>query len=247
MTAGRTTFVRPAVLLTGLYVSTILKHRLAPDASAAAGPLFTGRMPMKSCSIRSTPARRWRTLAVLATAVPSLAFAHVLSGDTIPPGSTACATFAGPDPFMVRLVPTANANGASGTVDMRFADSPFGVTVTTDGHHAYAAEIVTRGLRSQGSALVVWTATPSLDQVTRLGALDAEGRLTGVIAYNKFLVFVTAEASADVERWSGPILLRGASPSARMHTMAGHGPFTTESCRSWGFGPGDTGGQDATR
>ena len=65
--------------------------------------------------------------------------------------------------------------------------------------------------------------------------LDAEGRLTATITYNKFLVFVTAEASADVERWAGPILLRGASASARMHTMAGHGPFMTESCRSWGF------------
>jgi hypothetical protein len=145
---------------------------------------------------------------------------------------------AGPDPFMVRLVPTANANGAGGTAELRFADSPFGVAVTADGHHTYEATIVTTGLRPAGDALVVWAATPSLDQVTRLGTLEADGSLSATIAYNKFLVFVTAEASPDVERWAGPILLRGASASARMHTMAGHGPFTTESCRSWGFGPG---------
>jgi hypothetical protein len=202
---------------------------------------------MKSWLVRTISKYRGSVVAVLALAAASLPFTGSLSGDTVPSDSPACRTLAGPDPFMVRLVPTANANGASGTVDMRFAESPFGVSVTADGHHAYAAEITTRGLRSHGSALVVWAATPALDQVTRLGTLDSDGRLSGVIAYNKFLVFVTAEPSPDVERWSGPILLRGASASARMHTMAGHGPFMTESCRSWGFGPGDPGSEDSKR
>lgn len=185
---------------------------------------------------------------VSALALLSLPVTDAVSGDTVSPGPLPCTAFAGPDPFAVRLVPTANANGASGTIDMHFADSPFGVAVTSDGHHAYAAEITTHRLQARGSALVVWAATPSLDQVTRLGVLDGDGRLSDVvIAYNKFLVFITAEASADVERWSGPILLRGASASARMHTMAGHGPFMTESCRSWGFGPGDPGSEDATQ
>lgn len=171
-------------------------------------------------------------LAVLVMA--AAAHAGPAAAVSPPPGSC----MAGPDPFALRLVPTANANGASGSAQLHFVESPFGVAVTTDGHHAYRIEIATTGLRAAGDALVVWAATPSLDQVTRLGALDAGGRLSATVAYNKFLVFVTAEASPDVERWAGPILLRGASASARMHTMAGHGPFTTESCRSWGFGPG---------
>jgi hypothetical protein len=201
---------------------------------------------MKSLKYRSKSSMRSFAAAVCLLGLSAAAWplAAGPSGDDPAGRAPACAVFAGPDPFIVRLVPTANANGASGTVDLRFDDSPFGVAVTPDGHHAYAADIRTRGLRPAGSALVVWAATPSLDQVTRVGALADDGRLSGTIAYNKFLVFVTAEASADVERWSGPILLRGASPSARMHTMAGHGPFFTESCRSWGFGPGDTGPSD---
>jgi hypothetical protein len=144
----------------------------------------------------------------------------------------------GPDPYLVRLVPTAHANGSGGQVTLRFAMSPFGVSVTPDGNHLYEARLTATGLPRDGRALVVWAATPELDQVQRLGTIDAQGHLNARIAFNKFLVFVTAEASAEVERWSGPILLRGISPSGRMHTMAGHGPFQGEPCAKWGFGPG---------
>jgi len=143
----------------------------------------------------------------------------------------------GPDPYGIDLVPTAHANGARGTVALRFAEeSPFGVAVTPAGHHLYDAVIETVGLRAGGRALVVWAATPELDQVQKLGTLDVAGALGARIGFNKFLVFVTSEASPDVERWAGPILLRGISPSGRMHTMAGHGPFQNESCASVGFG-----------
>lgn len=151
---------------------------------------------------------------------------------------TAAAPACGPDPFAIQLVPTAHANGATGEVELRFADSPFGVTVTPDGHHRYDATLRTLGLASPGRALVAWAATPNLARVSRLGTLDGRGRLDATIDYNKFLVFVTAEESADAETWSGPILLRGISPSGRMHTMAGHGPFQGEPCAAMGFGPG---------
>ena len=152
----------------------------------------------------------------------------------------------GPDPLLVQLYPTAHANSARGAVELRFAESPFGVTVTPDGHHLYEADVETAGLRPDGRALVVWAATPALDQVQMLGTLGDDGSLATSIAFNKFLVFVTAEPSADVERWTGPILLRGISPSGRMHTMAGHGPFQGEPCSSWGFGPGAPPGTDST-
>jgi hypothetical protein len=146
---------------------------------------------------------------------------------------------AGPDPFEVRLVPTAHANGAVGVVRLRFADSPFGVTVTPDGSHLYDADLSTSGLDATDGALVVWAATPELDRVQKLGTLDERGMLSGRIAFNKFLVFVTAEPHADVARWTGRILLRGISPSGRLHTMAGHGPFQAESCGGV-FSPYDT-------
>lgn len=136
-----------------------------------------------------------------------------------------------PDPFAIPMAPTANANGAAGSARLTFAMTPFGVSVTEEGHHRYRIHMRTSGLdRAPGTAQVVWAVTPTLDEVRRLGALDAGGELVGEVALNKFLVFVTAEPSAEVERWSGPILLRGISRSGRMHTMLGHGPFEGEAC-----------------
>lgn len=162
------------------------------------------------------------------------------SADAMYPPDSAAARgrcVAGPDPFEVRLVPTAHANGAAGTARLVFSDSPFVVSVTPDGHHQYDVTVSTTGLETRDDVLVVWAATPELDEVRKLGVLDEHGALVGArIAFNKFLVFVTAEADADVERWTGRILLRGISPSGRLHTMAGHGPFQGESCGGM-FGP----------
>jgi hypothetical protein len=190
-------------------------------------------------------ARTFSDRGAVVTRYAAIGFLVVAAGFGVRSGTAAavsgpvCRSFAGPDPFEVTLVPTAHANGARGRVDLRFAPSPFGVTVSPDGHHRYDALVETTGVRPDGRALVVWAATPDLDRVQKLGTLDSAGRLAARIAFNKFLVFVTAEASADVERWAGPILLRGISPSGRMHTMAGHGPFQGEPCAKWGFGPGD--------
>jgi hypothetical protein len=189
---------------------------------------------MQTNEIRRLVQRSTCTAIAIAVAAASLALAQRPADSA---AAARCAPF-GPDPFLVDLVPTAHANGARGAVTMRFAESPFGVSVTDDGHHVYHAEISTSGLAAAGDALIVWAATPSLDEVKKLGTLSADGTLAGTIAFNKFLVFVTAEASPDVSRWAGPILLRGISPSGRMHTMAGHGPFQGESCAKWGFAPG---------
>lgn len=175
----------------------------------------------------------WRTLLVLAAPM-------LLAGAHTPPGGgkpAAPACFAGPDPYEVRLVATAHANGASGIVRLTFAESPYVVTVTSDGHHRYQAHVTTDGLADRDGALVVWAATPELDSVRKLGTLDTDGILPPAeITFNKFLVFVTEEEDAGVERWQGRILLRGISPSGRLHTMAGHGPFQAESCGGV-FGP----------
>lgn len=161
-------------------------------------------------------------------ALAALLLAPALVSATTAPDVRAC--LPGPDPFEVRLVPTAHANGAAGVVSMRFADSPFGVTVTPDGHHLYDAELRATGLPQHDGVLIAWAATPGLDRVQKLGAVRAGEVLSARVAFNKFLVFVTAEPNAEVARWTGKILLRGISPSGRLHTMAGHGPFQGESC-----------------
>ncbi|MGH7541462.1 MAG: hypothetical protein ACRELC_10725, partial [Gemmatimonadota bacterium] len=109
--------------------------------------------------------------------------------------------------------------------------SPYGIAVGPAGHHRYDITVrVDRLRRRADAAYVVWAATPELDRVRKLGAL-VEGESVGApIDWNKFLVFVSEEPSADGESWSGPILLTGLSPSGRMHTMAGHGPFEGVDC-----------------
>ena len=169
-------------------------------------------------------------LAGAALALGALTVSATAGPGAAPRAPRACAQ---PAPLAtIRLVPTARANGAAGTVELRFAASPFGVAVSPDGRLVYRAEVRTSGVPANG-ARVVWATSPDLAQVRKLGTLDDDGALTADVDLNKFLLFVTAEASAGVERWSGPILLRGISPSGRMHTMAGHGPFSSEPCGSF--------------
>jgi hypothetical protein len=81
----------------------------------------------------------------------------------------------------------------------------------------------------------VGAATPDLGQVRRLGVLGADGTLEARIAPHTYLVVLPAEDDPEVQRWTGPVLLRGSSPSGRMHSMAGHGPFEGEPCAVIGF------------
>lgn len=136
-----------------------------------------------------------------------------------------------PDPFAIPLTPTANGGGASGEARLSFAQSPFGLAVTADGRHRYRVRVATDGLRAAPDrSYVAWAVSPTLDELQKLGVLAADGAVNGEVTLNKFVVFVTSETSVEVERWSGPIVLRGISRSGRMHTMAGHGPFEGEPC-----------------
>jgi hypothetical protein len=135
-------------------------------------------------------------------------------------------------PEVVALQSTQSAPGGRGSMTLLMKNSPYGVSVDADGHYAYEVIVeVTRLRRRGGASYVVWAATPELDQVAKLGALGDGSRVTGTVSWNKFLVFVSEETSPDGETWSGPILLTGLSPSGRMHTMAGHGPFEDVDCQ----------------
>lgn len=121
-----------------------------------------------------------------------------------------------------------------GRATVRWSDTPFDVALSPDGHFEYELRVEVTGLSASGSdrVLVVWVATPDLASIRELGALDVSGRSSGVVRFNKFLVFVTVEppTEASRERWSGPIVLKGMSRSARMQSMAAHGFFEQEPC-----------------
>lgn len=135
-------------------------------------------------------------------------------------------------PEVVRLSGTQSAPGNRGSMTLTQPGSPFEITVDDSGFQTFDIEIQVDRLRRRGGAVyVAWAAKPELDEWMQLGTLGEENRLAARIAWNQFLVFVSEEASTDIERWQGPIVLTGLSPSGRLHTMAGHGPFEAMNCQ----------------
>jgi hypothetical protein len=104
------------------------------------------------------------------------------------------------------------------------------MAVTSDGRLVYDLAVEARGLADPGvhagaTAYVAWVATSGLERVDRIGALSADGRVTGRTALNKFIVLVTAERSRTPERRSGPVIMRGVSPSSLLQSFRGHAFF----------------------
>ena len=161
---------------------------------------------------------------------------------TVPDGPDVCSV--DPDPpvyYRIDLVSTGTVPGtkpATGIGAVTFAQSPFGIAISPNGSYVYDLGISVEKLPPPRQGVyVAWISTPSLDEIRPLGALDADGRIQGRLAWNKFLVIITLEPSADAlgAIWQGPIILRGMSRSGLMHTMAGHGPFQDEPCATYGY------------
>lgn len=141
-----------------------------------------------------------------------------------------------PDYYTFQLHPTGalpSARNASGRAEVSMDDSPFDVALTPEGRFRRRVTVHVEGVRTrEGETLVAWVAPPDLEPLVRLGALDAEESVSGVVGFNKFLAFVTVEPAdrTSADRWSGPILLRGMSRSGRLQSMASHGMFEPEPC-----------------
>ncbi|NIP61019.1 MAG: hypothetical protein GWM92_21375 [Gemmatimonadetes bacterium] len=161
---------------------------------------------------------------------------------SVGPASAPCA--ADPTPpayYAFPLVGTGNVPGtgrASGTGEVVFPSTPFGVAVGPDGSYRLEVWLSFENLPEPRSGRwVAWLTTPTLDRVERIGALEDGAReIRGRVGWNKFLVVVTLEPEGhERDGWSGPIVLRGMSRSGAMHTMAGHGPFQQENCARYGY------------
>jgi hypothetical protein len=124
-----------------------------------------------------------------------------------------------------RIAPT-----AQGHARLVFAASPFGIAVTADGRASYDVQLTLSGLPAPASlgkysAYVVWAVTPDLDHWYRLGNATNGTSTVGRAEINKFLLVITAEASESPERPSGPIVLRGYSPSIWLQSFITHPLF----------------------
>jgi hypothetical protein len=140
----------------------------------------------------------------------------------------------------IALEPTSDARGASGVAVLRRSPSPFGMSLTPDGHLRYDIELHVSGLPADphvydgATAYVAWATVPDLSLARRLGPVAADGSTPGEVDWNKFIVLVTAERAgagpgaqqgakgAAAPRWSGTILLKGVSPSTWMQRYGSH-------------------------
>lgn len=161
--------------------------------------------------------------------IPLVMLAHV--GRPFPPSLQSGSR---PATDSIPLEATTDARGATGVARLARAPSPFGMSLTPDGHIRYLVHVSVRGLPANASvydgaaSYVAWATVPNLTLARRLGVIGADGTTTGEVAWNKFIVLVTAEkavtrvAADTAPHWTGPILLRGPSPSTWMQRFQSH-------------------------
>lgn len=182
-------------------------------------------------------------LLVLSTVI--VLHASGVFGDAVPEkgwtiDSSPSGCFVGPEYYRIDLVPTRRVPGtyaSTGEVEVQFARSPFGISLSAAGEYVYDVQFALKNIqRPKSGQYVAWISTPNLDSIVHLGPLDDKFTAHGQVSYNKFLVIVSLEADGySSDRWSGPIVLRGLSRSGLMHTSMGHGLFESEPCTQYGF------------
>ena len=143
---------------------------------------------------------------------------------------TAAAVAGSEGPFDIALLNTPQAPSAQGRARLIFAESPFGIAVTADGHARYDVQVDASGLPEPSTlgpyrTYVAWAATTDLATWRRLGAVSNGTSTVGQIEFNKFLFVITAEASATPAAHSGPTVLHGTSPSGWLQTFLSHPLF----------------------
>jgi hypothetical protein len=135
-----------------------------------------------------------------------------------------------PDLFKIDLRPTSVAPSASGVALLSPARSPFGIAVNREGHVVFDVSFTASGLPRPSTlgrfdTFVAWAARDDLGEVQKLGTIKNGETLQSHVAYNKFLVIITAENGAGAAKWAGPIVLRGFAPSALLENFSGKTMF----------------------
>jgi suppressor of ftsI len=147
------------------------------------------------------------------------------------------------DLYCIDLFPTTRGADAAGVIELRRPWSPFGVTVTPEGNHrhelvAWLARLPDLASLGPYTAYVAWATPLALDPVVKLGEVREGRNELGEVSFNKYLVWISAEASADVTERRGPLVIRGRSPSSRMeaHDLLAFAPSATQGMEMGGTG-----------
>ena len=133
-------------------------------------------------------------------------------------------------PFDMPLFGTVKAPAAKGTARLVFAQSPFGIALTRDGHASYDIVVNAEGMPDPSTLgafthYVAWAVTTDLSAWQRLGTVHNGTTTVGRAEFNKFLFVITAEAAAAPAKHSGPTILHGTSPSGWLQTFLSHPLF----------------------
>jgi len=169
--------------------------------------------------------RRWRTAAGLAGLL-ALAGGGWIARPSARPALDVCApdtTIPGPshDLYCVPLLPAPGVTGVTGEAALTWRGWPFTVAVTPDGVTRFRAELRLTGLPPVESLgpyrhYVAWVAPPLMAPMVNLGEVGNGRTETGPVAFNKFVLLVTAESTATGTWPTGKVVVRGQGASTRM-------------------------------
>ena len=117
----------------------------------------------------------------------------------------------------------------SGTATLVPAPSPFGITLTPDGHPIFDITVTVQNLAPPaalgGAHFVAWATTQDLVEADQIGVIGADGKASGRVAWNKYIVLVTPEPAQVPKHWTGAVVLRGFSPATYLANYASHPLF----------------------
>ena len=166
------------------------------------------------------PAVLFLPLAITAAMTP------LTTNRALPPNTPCTADSSGLAPsrdlYCIDLTAIPGLEGVSATFELNRVPSPFGTNVTRDGRQVYAPVLRVSGLpepaafSANARVWVAWLATQQLTPTRRLGVVGNGSFALPQVDWPKFLILVSAEASAEAAEPSGRVALRGFSPSARM-------------------------------
>jgi hypothetical protein len=130
--------------------------------------------------------------------------------------------------YTIPLLPDQGMSG-SGLATLVPAPSPFGITVTADGHPVFDITVTVQNLPAPsavgGAKYVAWATTQDLTDADKLGEIGPDQKVVGKVAWNKYIVMVTAEPAPIGTHWKGPVVLRGFSPATYLANYASHPLF----------------------
>lgn len=135
--------------------------------------------------------------------------------------------YAGTDPtasadlFCAELFPTPAGGDARGVVRIHRPWTPFGVSVDPRGVHRHRlhawVEDLPRAEELGGyGGYLAWAAPLTLDSLVPLGEVSNGRNDLGEVALGKYLLLITAEPDLAAVDRTGPMVLRGRSPSSRL-------------------------------